>query len=159
MSMWLNLAKVEPELLKAIRAQPKLLDALFFSTPSSETQLSGFHPETDTFGYDYRVLTAIAAGRAEDERQMTHWTESYPWLAKATGSEGEIIEEYEFCYGPAFLIAPEDVPKVAGGLAEEHWDLDLDEEDRNDELDVFEGLAPFFATAAGEGKAIIGGVS
>jgi hypothetical protein len=105
----------------------------------------------------------------------TDWREYYAWLARATGeNEADHLPGYEFTYGPAFAFTSADVQPMADGLAEESWSLDEDdarelsgtgeeEEEEEDgvepEFDDFIDLVPFFAAAAREGKAIVGGIS
>jgi hypothetical protein len=184
MSMWLNLAKVSPELLTEIRAEPDLLDSIFFD---EDDLPDGLSLQSDVFGCDYRTLSAIAEFTAEQVQPGVDWRERYIWLRRATGdNEADHLVGYEFTYGPAFTLAPTDVQRVAEGLASEEWsyedddeDLeeldpldatDIDEDDDDDfdegddedddqEYEDFVDLVPFFAAAAREGKAIVGGVS
>jgi len=76
------------------------------------------------------------------------------------------VEEFEFCYGPAFFLTPEEVRQVAQGLVAEGWTGDTtagdwyqENEDAEYENDEFDDLGRFFAAAAAEGKAVIGGVN
>lgn len=163
MSMWLTLRKIDTALLEAIRDRPELVHELFFEVDDAAPP-RGFRPWADAYGYDYRTISAIVEGRAEDEEGTTDWTGCYPWMARAIGHEGgEVIEDYEFCYGPAFVLTPDEVKKVAKGLAAEGWGLGASAadwgDDRRDDDDEFEDLGSFFAAAAAEGRAVIGGVS
>jgi len=167
--MWLTLAKVNPGLFAEIRANPDLLDAIFFD---EDDRPAGLDERSDVFGCDYRTLSAVAEGCAEADEAGVDWREHYAWLARATGeNEADHLPGYDFTYGPAFAFAPTDVQRVAEGLAEESWSLDeedarelsgnnSDEEDEDDpEFDDFIDLVPFFAAAAREGKAVVGGIS
>ena len=167
--MWLSLAKVNPGLFAEIRANPDLLDAIFFDEGDRP---DGLNERSDVFGCDYRTLSAVAEGCAEAEEAGTDWREHYAWLARATGEdEADHLPGYEFTYGPAFAFTAADVQRVAEGLAEESWSLDEDdvrelagtggdEEDGDEpEFDDFIDLVPFFSAAAREGKAIVGGIS
>ncbi|MFJ8112717.1 hypothetical protein [Streptomyces sp. NPDC096132] len=161
MSMWLSLAKIEPSLLTTAREKPELIDSLFFDEDDDPgAPVPGFRPVADAYGYDYRLLSDIAEGRAQAEENTTDWMGAYPWLAKASGHGCDVTEEYEFCYGPAFVLTPDEVRQVAEGLVAEGWvpstAAKWDEETEDDE---FEDLGPFFAAAAAEGKAVIGGVN
>ncbi|WP_433256089.1 hypothetical protein ACQPYK_16355 [Streptosporangium sp. CA-135522] len=158
MSMWLNLAKIDVELLESVRADPDLIGEIFFDNGQAP---AGFRPETDMFGCDYRTLNAVAEGRAEAERESAQWRECYPWLMAATGENGENdVEGYEFDYGPAFVLDPGQVTMVAQGLMGEGWGFGAARRDAADGADEgFEDLGPFYAAAAREGKAIVGGVS
>ncbi|MFI6742769.1 hypothetical protein ACIBI9_58590 [Nonomuraea sp. NPDC050451] len=147
MSMRLNLAKIEAALLESVRADPALIGTILVNDGQSH---AGFSRETDMFAADYRILTAIAEGRAEAEHATTKWRRCYPWLATATGENGENdIEGYEFGYGPAFVLDPVQVTAVAEGLAGERWGSGAG----------FEVLVAFYAAAAREGKAVVGGVN
>ncbi|WP_157968562.1 hypothetical protein [Streptomyces geranii] len=130
--MRLKLARIGPALLEAMREAVR-------PTPGLVGDLS-FH------GYDYRVLDAVAEGRAEAEEGTADWRTAYPWLARATGHGCATVEGYEFGYGPAFVLTPDEVRQVADGLRAEGW------------AGAFEDLDPFFAAAAAEGEAVIGGV-
>jgi hypothetical protein len=181
MSMWLSLAKVDPSVLSAVRAQPDLLDAYFEYEGEAP---AGFDPRSDLFSCDYRTLTAIAEAKAEDAGPGTDWTEAFPWLVRATGEADGDELDYEFTYGPAFVLDVHEVPEVVAGLTAEGWSFDaleyqieesvepdedgfyeFDEDDEEDdgppgdrEFDDFVDLIPFLSAAAREGKAVIGGV-
>jgi hypothetical protein len=180
MSMWLNLAKVSPDLLAQIRARPDLLDNLFFDEEADPP--AGVDLRVDLFGCDYRTLTAIAEGMASQEAPGTDWRETYVFLRRATGDdERDHLQGYEFTYGPAFALGTDDVLAVHRGLSDEGWDFDGDDldddedelvpfdedegdpdddsDDDNPEYEDFDELVPFFAAAAREGKAIVGGVA
>ena len=169
--MWLNLAKVRPELLAAIRAEPALIERLFFEDGGP---VDGVDPDRDVFGCDYLTLSAVAAARARgdstDEGGLDRfadmdedWRESQPWLSRAVGDETQLIDAYEFTYGSAFYLDADDVVAVRDGLVEEGWtfdDVGDDEPEKGEpEFDDFVDLLPFFEAAAREGKAIVGGVS
>ncbi|MEU3277384.1 hypothetical protein [Streptomyces antibioticus] len=136
MSMWLNLAKTDPVRLREARANPELIDALF----DAESAEADLHEE------DYRLLADIAEGRAAAEEGSADWSSAYPWLARATGQGCETVEEYDFGYGPAFLLTPDEVRRTADGLEREGWSRFLE-------------LSAYYAKAAAEGKGVIGGVS
>jgi hypothetical protein len=76
-------------------------------------------------------------------------------LSKAAHGTGEELP-YEFCYGPGFVLDPAAVVRVAEGLAAEGWGADGA---IGEVLDEDEDLGRFYAAAAREGKAVIGGVS
>lgn len=170
--MWLNLAKVSPALLVAVRERPELIDTLF----GDEAQApDGFHPIADTFNYDYRTLASVAEclaevgdGGSRDEGVATGFARCYPWLAAITGDfgwvdgVGEQLDGYEFCYGPAFVISQDQVEAVVAGLVAEGWDIDPSEDGEAAEsersYDEFEDLVPFLRIAARRGMAVVGGV-
>jgi hypothetical protein len=64
--------------------------------------------------------------------------------------------DFDFCYGPAFGMTPEEVKEVAAGLAAEPWAHEALGVDDDENLP---GLLRFFAEAAAEGKGLVGGVS
>ncbi|WP_271222301.1 hypothetical protein [Streptosporangium carneum] len=162
MSMWLNLAKIDVEALESVRTDPALIGAILFDggRPSA-----GSLRENDVFGDDYRTLAAVAEGRAEAEHQTTRWGRCYPWLAAATGEDGENdVEGCEFGYGPVFVLDPGQVAVVAKGLMGEGWGFGVARRDAADGVheggyEGFEDLGPFYAAAAREGRAVVGGVS
>ncbi|MDR6980776.1 hypothetical protein J2X68_007518 [Streptomyces sp. 3330] len=160
MSMWLALVKIDPAMLSAVRERPELTGALFFEDDVPEPLVSGVHPTGDCFHYDYRLLSDMAEGRSEAEEGTPKWHTAYPWLARATGENCSTVEGSELGYGPAHFLTPHEVGQVAAGLAGEHWTSrasaphwDAEAEDRD-----FDDIVPFFARAAAEGKAILGGV-
>ena len=161
--MWLNLAKVSPELLARMRAQPGLFDTMFFE--EDDELPDGFVPRTDVLGCDYLTLAEVAKAMADIEAPGTDWGDHYVWLARATGAEeSDHLEEYDFGYGPAFFLSPGAVAEVLAGLTDEGWlnedeDRDASEENEGDEFDDMTDLVPFFAAATREGKAIVGGIS
>ncbi|WP_432087535.1 hypothetical protein [Streptomyces sp. bgisy095] len=161
MSMWLDLVKIDSSLLAVLRERPELIGALFFEDDVPEPLVSGVHPTGDSFGHDYRLLAEVAEGRAEAEKGTSDWRTAYPWLARATGEDCRTVEGFEFGYGPAHFLTPDEVGQVAEGLVGErwtdrtsaaHWNAGAGERD-------FDDLVPFFAKAAEEGRAVVGGVS
>lgn len=161
MSMWLDLVKIDPALLAEIRTSPQLIDALFDEDDIPAPLTTAVHRTADFFGHDYRLLAELAEDRAKVERNTADWHTAYPWLARATGHDCPTVEAYDFGYGPAHFLTPDEVARVAEGLRAEHWSpgarathWDPGAEDR----DLTE-LVPFFAKAAQEGKAVLGGVS
>ncbi|MHC5907525.1 hypothetical protein ACVNF4_27100 [Streptomyces sp. S6] len=51
------------------------------------------------------------------------WHTAHPWPARATGHNCPAVEEYDFGYGPAHFLTPDEVARVAEGLRAEHWAL------------------------------------
>jgi hypothetical protein len=156
--MWLTLAKVSPELLAAIRVQPGLVEPLFFDPEEDDPTAAppdGFDPASDTFGYDYRTLTMLAEAQAEESGDPAPFEDQDTWLCKAAHGTGTELP-YEFCYGIGFVLEPADVVRVAEGLASEGWG---EGGPIGEILDEDEDLGRFYAAAAREGKAVIGGVS
>ncbi|MBB4917512.1 hypothetical protein [Streptosporangium saharense] len=143
MSMRLMLAKIDPEVLRAVRINGDLVG-----------QILGGSSREDGFEDDYLALGVIAEGRAEAEHGDARWGRCYPWLAAATGADGtDDLPGHTFGYGPPFALDPERVVRVARGLAGEGWGFAAARRDG------FEGLGPFYAAAAREGRAVVGGVS
>lgn len=182
MSMWLTLAKVSPETLRAIQERPQLMDGMFFENDEdgqADPVPADFDPDADVLGTDYRTLTMIAEGLAEHLGSPASFEEQDTWLSKAAHGLGDLLD-YDFCYGPAFVLTPAQVAEIALGLAEEEDAVqaaggadaadpddeadpdqeiiaqaaaDLDDEDDDEDLGVF------YAAAAREGKGMVGGVS
>src|SRR5262245_29327513 len=114
MSMWLNLAKITPDLLAQIRTDPQLLDAIFFSTQGLP-EPSGFDSERDVYGYDYRIISDIAAARAAGDG-VEDWQVAFPALAAATTDSevvGEPLDSFEFTYGCAVVLTVTEVAQLA----------------------------------------------
>ncbi|GII60351.1 hypothetical protein Skr01_04360 [Sphaerisporangium krabiense] len=156
--MWLNLAKIDGELLESVRAKPDLIGAIFSEDGQAP---AGLPSETDMFGYDYQAFSVIAEARAEAEHEGEGWRTCYPWFAAAIGETGENdIEEYEFGYGPAFVLDPAQVAAIAKGLMAEGWGFGATRQSPGSgAYEGFEDLGPFYAAAARDGKAVVGGVS
>ena len=150
MSMWLNLVKLAPAELERVKAKPDLLENVFFD--DGEVPLAGYSEETDVFGTDYRTLSAIA--EAMEDGESLEDQES--WLAKSAGNGIGDDVDYEFTYGSAYALSPDEVKQIAAGFAAEAWYAEIADDDDDENLP---GLVRFFATAAKEGKGIIGGVS
>ncbi|YCK39474.1 hypothetical protein ACNF49_37100 [Actinomadura sp. ATCC 39365] len=149
--MRLSLAKIEAALLESVRADPALVGAVF------EGRLRGLPLETDLFADDHRSLTAIAEGRAEAEHGTARWRQCFPWLAAATGEDGaNDMAGCEVGYGPPFALDPAQVAAVARGLAEEGWKFGAGH--AGGAYEGLEALAPFYAAAAREGRAVVGAV-
>ncbi|MEU1721195.1 hypothetical protein [Nonomuraea sp. NPDC005692] len=149
--MRLNLAKIEAALLESVRADPALVGVVF------EGRLRGLPLETDLFADDHRSLTAIAEGRAEAEHGTARWRQCFPWLAAATGEDGaNDMAGCEVGYGPPFALDPAQVAAVSRGLAEEGWKFGAGH--AGGAYEGLEALAPFYAAAAREGRAVVGAV-
>lgn len=98
MSMFLTLARVDADLLAAIRLEPSRLDRI----------LDGDDPGVELFAADYRTLDAISAV-----------TESRDWFDQATGGTDTV--DYDMTYRPVFVLSPYQVTEIAAGLAAEGW--------------------------------------
>lgn len=167
--MWLSLARIPADQLAAVRADPALVESIF---SGEDPWVPGFDPVGDVFGtrYDdlYGMITAVVEGIpgpaiVEMDGHQVYRTSKEPdfdledsWVAKATGAGiGETVA-YEFTYGEAFVLTAAQVKEVAAGLAIEPLAVELAgvDDDRN-----IPGLIRFYAAAAAQGKAIVGGVS
>ncbi|MDI2127562.1 hypothetical protein [Yinghuangia seranimata] len=133
MSIWLTLVKLDPAAADEARTRPESVAGLLDGT-------AGRHAE------DYRALGDIAEGRAETEEGTADWTRAYPALAAATGTDRPLVEGSDNGYGPAFVLGPDDVRRVADGLAAEGWTGFLE-------------IARFYVAAAAEGRAVLGALS
>lgn len=161
MSMWLQLVKVDAALLPSLRANPDLVGVLFGDEDDAVRPPAEFRPYVDAYEFDYRTIDSIAEGRAEAEEGTSDWMSAYPWLAKATGHECDVLDDYEFCYGPAFVLGPDEARDIARGLVAEGWfrSAEAARWTGSDEDNEFEDLGPFLASAAAEAKVVIGGVN
>ncbi|MEZ4251190.1 MAG: hypothetical protein R3B99_23500 [Polyangiales bacterium] len=140
MSMWLELVKVEESVAQALRKDPSVGEVLFFGKGETPPSLD---PERDAVGLDYRTYSALVDGLEEAGEDCT-------WTHRVLGDDyGEAVE-FELTYGNAWVFTPDEVRAIAAGLASEAWDPEEDYE---------ENLARFFARAAEEGKAVVGGVN
>ncbi|MBB4705258.1 hypothetical protein [Sphaerisporangium siamense] len=106
----------------------------------------------------------VRAGEARSDRGDRRRSAAIGGDRRRSAAIGEIgendIEGYEFGYGPAFVLDPAQVAAVAKGLMGEGWGFDPAQRDpEGDAYEGFEGLGPFYAAAARDGKASVGGVS
>ena len=117
MSMQLTLAKIDADLLDAIRREPRLLDRIL---GNDDRPLLAAE---DRFLADYRVLDAIAG-------TLTART----WFDQATGGTDTV--DFDMNYGPAFVLSPAHVLEVAAGLAAEGWHAGPDQSASSGETDA-----------------------
>ncbi|GAB3142991.1 hypothetical protein GCM10027290_18600 [Micromonospora sonneratiae] len=168
--MWLNLAKISPKLLAILRAQPALTGKLFYETDDTDP-LDGFDQDRDVLGVDYRILSAIAEAA---EEANPGFTEERSWLSYAVQGTDDTLD-VEFGYGPAYVLAPMEVERLAAGMAEdsegvvaepggtgtgEEPDADADADagagaGAGEENEDDEDIGSFYAAAAREGRAIV----
>ncbi|MFB6524938.1 hypothetical protein [Streptomyces sp. NPDC056399] len=145
MSMWMTLTKIEPSLVEEVleRREPLVRSST-----------------GDTFACDYRILHAVAEGRAEVEMGAADWTTVYPWLARAVGHGSSAVNEHGPGDASGFVLTLDEVRRVAEGLITEGWvsrnaaAWAVSSKDRG-----LEDLGPFFAAAAVEEKAVVGEVN
>jgi hypothetical protein len=107
MSMQLTLAKIDADLLDAIRGEPRLLGRILGGDDRPLPDGATLAAE-DRFSADYRTLDAIAGTQA-----------ARTWFDQATGGTDTV--DYDMNYGPAFVLSPTRVIEVAAGLAAEGW--------------------------------------
>ncbi|MEV7372918.1 hypothetical protein AB0O51_18805 [Streptomyces sp. NPDC090301] len=145
MSMWLTLTKIEPSFIEQIVEGREPL----------------VHVSTeDTYACDYRILDAVAEGRAEVETGAADWMTVYPWLARSAGHGCAAVNEHGLGDVSGFVLTPDEVCRVAEGLVTEGWASKnaaawaAGSKDRG-----LEDLGPFFAAAAVEQKAVVGKVN
>ncbi|MGW1990941.1 hypothetical protein [Embleya sp. NPDC001921] len=162
MSMWLTLVKVGPAMLGKVGDSPVPVGELSVDRGGSGSAVSGFRPEVDRYGCDYRVLTMAAEGRLEAEGGTGRWTKEYPWLAMAVGYGCEIVEGVEVAGESAYLLPPEKVGPVVEGLRAERWAAGAGTSrpwNGTTGGNTFEDLIVFLTAAATEGKAVISTVT
>lgn len=162
MSMWLTLVKVGPAVLGEVTDSPGLAGELFVDRGGSGPVVTGFRPEEDRYGCDYRVLTMSAEGRLEAEGGTGRWPKEYPWLAIAVGYGCDIVEGAEFAGEPVYFLPPEQVGPAAEGLRDEQWATGAGTSrpwNGTTGDNAFEDLIVFLTAAATEGKAVISTVT
>lgn len=114
MSIYLSLAKISPELLATVRANPDLLEHIFFGLGNEEAARAAlpadFDRDRDVIGIDnFEEVIDQAAGSYQQFRRLD------TWLAKAAQGTGEVLD-CGFRYWGAFLLDPATVAQIAGGL-------------------------------------------
>jgi hypothetical protein len=156
MSMWVNLARVSPDLLGQIIKKPALLDAMLFE--DEDPKIEGFDQDGDVFGEDYRHMfvpyfehLAEAAGDDPDDFDSSESVQKDPIYRGISGDE-EI--DYDFCYGPAMYNTPGVVQEIANS-----WEGDFSKKDLADTERMDVALYLFYKEAAEQGRAIICGIS
>jgi len=141
-SMSLYLVKVAPTLGERIQADPKLLLQVWGEVDRVDPDIADLDEDRDTLLEDYLCL-----GRILQEEPGR-----YSWMERALHGTGEVVD-FEYGYGPGFLIRAEQAAQIAAGLAEEGWWRPGDEV-----VTVDHAIAAFYAAAAEEGRTVIGGI-
>jgi hypothetical protein len=141
--MILRLIKAPPAVGAHVRTEPGLLDQLWNRAPVTDAGVATIDADADVMSEDYRLLWELVE---EDQSR-------FAWMVRAINGIGETLD-YECGYGPAFIVPAEQVVAVADGLVAEGW-----ESAREYGETVAHGVFDFYAEAAANGKAIIGGVS
>lgn len=154
--MWVNLARVSPDLLGQIIKKPELLDAMLFE--DQDPKIEGFNQDSDVFGEDYRHMfvpyfehVAEEAGDDPDDFDSSETVQKDPMYRSICG-DGEI--EYDFCYGPAMYNNPSEVQEIA-----KVWDGVFSKEELADTERMDVSLCLFYKEAAEQGRAVICGIS
>lgn len=156
MSMEVQLIRVGADLLKAIQANPDLIEAIIFDADAKPP--AGFDPTADLWDGSYLHFfspyfehVAGEAGDDPDEVESSAAVLADPFYRAITGVE-EL--DYDFCYGPASVHPAESVKALV-----EAWKADFSQADRDepDRLDV--SLFLFYEGAAKAGQAVICGIA
>jgi hypothetical protein len=134
--MSLMLVKVPPALAARIRAEPALLAQVW-------DESAGLVTAEDKLFEDYLGLS-----RTVDEQP-----DRFPVMFRAMNGTGDELD-YDFGYGPAFVIEPAEAARISAGLAEEGWWRSGDEV-----ITIDHAIAEFYTLAADQGRTIVGGVS
>ncbi|MFG1609111.1 hypothetical protein [Actinoplanes sp. NPDC049265] len=144
MSMELLLVRLTPAQQEAIAADPELLDLVFPEDEQASLPgvLASLHIDADTLEENYLEISAI----------LDESVEEYEWMRKAANGTGTTIR-FDFGYGDAFVLSPEQVAEIAAGLDAEEW-LRPD----SDEAGSVLAVAAFYRDAAALGRGVIGGV-
>lgn len=113
--MWVSIARVSADSFAKIKAEPTLLDALFFdSDDASEEALSRLGIDGEHIaGFDYRLALEALEGMAEAEGTELD-DDDDPVLADLAVS-GEL--DYDAGYGPAFYITPKAAARAVDSIA------------------------------------------
>ena len=140
------LAKVDPSVADRVLAEPDAVERIWPEDGVVDADL-GIDPEGDRFEEDFLYLGRFLAGEEDTGgRDVT-------WLTRASQGTGTEVA-HEFGYGAGFVVPAAEVPEVAEGLVAEGWSGG-----REDGETVAHALVDFYAAAAREGKAVVGGVA
>jgi hypothetical protein len=166
MSMTYCLAKITPELLSTVRAQPELARTLLLD---DGPPLPSFDRSGDTLSDDWRTLGEVTEAYAAARGRPGEFKSLGTWLYMAVdGAEGEQLG-FSLTYGPAWALGPERVVDVAEGLQAE-WaaaaavTAATAEGDEDSALYAYfarivERMATFYRAAASGRRAIVGGIT
>ena len=156
MGMEVQLIRVDEGLLKAIQANPELIDAMVFDADAKPP--AGFDAAQDLWDGSYLHFflpcfehLAEAAGDDPEDHDSSEAVLADP-LYRAINGEGEL--DYDFCYGPASVHTPEKVRALV-----EAWAPDFSKDDRAEPARMDVSLFLFYEGAAKAGKAVICGIA
>jgi hypothetical protein len=166
MSMTYCLARITPELLATVRAQPELARTLLLD---DGPPLPSFDRSGDTLSDDWRTLGEVAEAYAAARGRPGEFKSLGTWLYKAVdGADGEQLG-FSLTYGPVWALGPDRVVEVAQGLKAEAAAAlaviaDTAEGDEDSALydyfaRVVERMATFYGAAASGRRAVVGGIT
>ncbi|MFB6392761.1 hypothetical protein [Polymorphospora lycopeni] len=149
MSMWLMPAKVSPELLATLRAQPALAEGMFHDPDES---LAGFDEDRDLFGTDYRILSEVAGVVWEEDPGSA---EQRSWLFYAVHGSDDVLD-VEIGYRQPSVLGTAEVARIAAELTGAGPDADgAVGEPAEAVADDERNIGGFLFAAAREGKALV----
>ncbi|MEV8516337.1 hypothetical protein [Dactylosporangium sp. NPDC051484] len=142
MSMSLYLVKVTPTIGERMQADPELLLQVWGAVDPVEPDIADLDEDEDKLLEDYLGISHILLDKPD----------RYPWLARALHGTGEVVD-FEYGYGPGFIVRADMAAQIVAGLAEEGWWRQGDEV-----VTVDHAIAAFYAAAADQGRTVIGGI-
>jgi hypothetical protein len=142
MSMSLYLVKVAPVIGERIQANPGLLLQVWGEVDTVDPDIADLDEDQDKLLEDYLGLSRILLDQPD----------RYPWMARALHGAGEVVD-FEYGYGPGFMVRSDAAAQIVAGLAEEGWWRPSDKV-----VTVDHAIAAFYAGAADQGRTVIGGI-
>ena len=140
MTMSLYLVKVAPVIGERIQADPGLLLQVW-GEDSVDPDIADLDEDQDKLLEDYLHLSRILLDQPG----------RYPWLMRALHGTGEVVD-FEYGYGPGFMVRADMAAQIVVGLAEEGWWRAGDKV-----VTVDHAIAAFYAAAVDQGRTVIGG--
>lgn len=125
-----------------IRADPALLLQIWGEVNTVDPEIADLDDDQDKLLEDYLHLSRILLDQPD----------RYPWMTRALHGTGEVVD-FEYGYGPGFMVGADMAAQIVAGLAEEGWWRPGDEV-----VTVDHAIAAFYAAAADQGRTVIGGI-
>lgn len=147
--MSLCLVKLPPALAERIKAEPNLLNQLWFDAEDwdepaePDAEIAAIDRDRDTLFEDFLGLS----------RHISETPDKFPWMHKALNGTGDEID-FDFGYGNGFIITTQDSAQIADGLTQEGW-----WQPGHEVTLISHAIAAFYRTAAADGRTVIGGVA
>jgi hypothetical protein len=151
MSMWLSLARISPGVFETLGSRHELIGPVL-TDPDVLTALDPAASPADLVGYQLEVVIELAEAHAGGE-PGSFWTQG-TWLARAVGVGAEPFHS-DGAHAPVWHLIPSAVREVAQGLAIEANAAT----GAGSYAALLRAFAAFYATAAGEGRTVLGRVA